>query len=197
MRGAMTTKTKTISTKEVVTLKERDDATTGQLSTGDNWSCPCMAGVIRAKKPPGHENCDRHKAWKKYMDEHDKEMKIQLRSLTDKLSSAESDSRQKERQCREFSQDCVKWRTYYLTADTQLENKKRQITILEKENQSLEKEMVSLEGSTADEVKYCWDVIITDIPKLYREIDEVNERCTFLESKEKKRSARKLAKLDR
>ena len=188
----MATRTKTISTKEVVTLKENDD---GQaLSTGDNWSCPCTAGVTRAKKPPGHDNCDRHKAFVKWRDEEFKKHKMELRSLSDKLSTAESESRAKERQCREFSTDCLKWRTLFNNADSQLDNKKRLITTLEKDNLSLEREMVSFEKSTADEVKELWDIIITDIPKLYREIDTANEKCRLFESRQEARAAKRQAK---
>ena len=122
------TKTRTI--KEVVTLKTHDDSKV--LSVGDNWTCPCMAGVFRAKEPPGHKNCDRHKSFMKWKEEEDKKTKEHLRELSDKLSRAESSARDWEQKCIFNSKEFFKYRTWWRNAEEELCMKKRTITDLEK-----------------------------------------------------------------
>tara|TARA_B100001287_G_scaffold273751_1_gene277800 strand:+ start:1230 stop:1730 length:501 start_codon:yes stop_codon:yes gene_type:complete len=120
---------KTRVTKEVVTLKKSDDGKT--LSTGDNWSCPCMAGVIRAKKPAGHDNCDRHIAFKKWLSEHNTEKQKELRSLSDKLSAEQSNARHWETKSTEMSKEFLKYKTWYQNSEHELCTKERKIKSLE------------------------------------------------------------------
>lgn len=108
-------KTKTKVTKETVTTEA------SELSLGDNWSCPCMAGCVRAKKPPGHDTCDRHKSFIKWLADHDKEEKQLQRDLSDKLSSSESDTRYYKKRCEEFSRDSGKYKIMYSETDKELQ----------------------------------------------------------------------------
>ena len=124
------TKTKTIS-KEVTTLKTRDDSKA--LSTGDNWSCGCMAGRKFAKKPPGHDNCQTHKEFMKWLSAHDGDKQKELRALSDKVSAAQSTSRDFENKYIFNSKEFVKYQTWYRNAEDILCNQKRTITGLKKD----------------------------------------------------------------